>query len=127
MKEYIMNNNGKNVDEYFSQNKFNYIGKLFLKDKVNINLSNKDYLEVLPSDLSEKEFIFNFENIEILIFKDISEEGFQESIGTISNCKTVFIRENISKLLIYSKTKNIDTIRIYETLDDVYDAIFVFK
>ena len=127
MSEVEINVNLEESDKLIVDFNYDILKKKFLKSKIEIFLSNKEYLEVRKKDLDESDILFSFREIEILIFKDITEEDFQNHIGSINNCKIVFIPKNIPKLLIYAKTQNIDSITIYESLDDVYDAIFIFS
>ena len=98
-----------------------------IRRKIEITLSNKDFVEVMNQDITDPQISCNFRDIEILIFKNVGVEEFQSSIGKIQHCKTVFLPSYIPKLLIYSKIQNVETIKIYESLHDVYDAIFVFN
>lgn len=126
MKVFVDNSGNKSSDDYFGQLSLYDVKKIINKEKLPIFITNKDFLEVLPSDLLEDDVIYHFKNIEILIFKEITTQEFQNSIASISDCKTVFIPNNISKLVIYSKLKNITSVKLYDSLNDVYDAIFVF-
>lgn len=127
MREVLLNRNPDSVHTLLTDSNFQNIKNKLFRNKIEIFLSNKEYLEVIDKDLTESNMIFGFRDIEILIFKDISEKVFQNKVSSIINCKIVFIPKNISKLLIYSKTKNVDAVNIYEALDDVYDAVFIFS
>ena len=126
MEVMLLNRTEDGPDDMFNLNK-NHLRRKLLKNNYEIIVSKKDFLEVTKTDLSEKDIIFSFDSIEILIFKNISGSDFQNLIGFINNCKIVFIHDDIPKLLIYSKITNVESIKIYKSLDDVYDAVFIFK
>ena len=127
LMEYLLNI--IKFDDYkidFDKIQYKLLLKKLFQNKIEITLSNKDFLEVMGSDLKNSDIKFNFDGIEILILKNISISDFEESIGYIKNCQMVFIPATIHRLLIYSKCKDIQSIRIYENYEDVYDTIFIF-
>jgi hypothetical protein len=127
MKGFLsIENEKKNNEIDLSQFK-QTIKRLVTKVKATITVSNKEFIEVTNIDLEDPEIIFNFKNNEIVIFKDINTYNFIESVGRINNCKTVFIPNAIPKLVIYSKIEIVESIQIYNSLEDVYNSVLIFN
>lgn len=116
----------RSTDINFDQAEYRNLLQNLIHKKFEITLANRDLVEVMSSDLKEIDIKYNFENIEMLIFKNISISEFSDVIGYIKGCKIIFVPSSIPKLLIYAKCKDIESIRIYERLEDVYDAVFIF-